>query len=337
MANDMDPQAKAVLDERSGETRPQAHTLSIATYREQFRDLFAHQSNEPVGRIQDFAIPGPDSDVPIRTYHPDSEDRLDGEGQLDHENQLDRDGQRPVVVFFHGGGWVLGDLDCFDNLCTRLTNESGCIVVSVGYRRAPEHPFPAAVTDCYAATEWVAENAADFGGDPDRLAVVGNSAGGTLATVVSLMARDRGGPEIDQQVLLYPVVNAERLRSFESYGTVGSGYWLTMGSMRLFYEAYIEDPVDYRNAYAFPLQADDLSGLPSATILTAGYDPLRDEGGAYADALEADGVPVVRRHYGGQIHDFVGLTDDIDAAAAAIEAIADDLTDAFTAESDVNG
>ncbi|QHS16415.1 alpha/beta hydrolase [haloarchaeon 3A1-DGR] len=326
MATDLDPQAKAVLDERSDETVPRSHTLSVATYRERFRDLFAHQSNEPVGRIQDFAIPGPDSDVPIRTYHPDRD-------QIDGEKQLDGEGQPPVVVFFHGGGWVLGDLDCFDNLCTRVTNESGCIVVSVGYRRAPEHPFPAAVTDCYAATEWVAENAADFGGDPDRLAVVGNSAGGTLATVVSLIARDRDGPDIDQQVLLYPVVNAERLRTFESYETVGSGYWLTMGSMRLFYEAYIEDPVDYRNVYAFPLQADDLSGLPPATILTAGYDPLRDEGSAYADALEADGVPVVRRHYGGQIHDFLSLTDDLDAAEGAIATIADDLTDAFTAAS----
>jgi acetyl esterase len=311
MGEDLHPQARAAIARRSDEALPQSHALSIATYREQFRESLIAQSNESVEAIRDFDIPGPRSDIPIRVYHPGGEDSL------------------PVVAFFHGGGWVLGDLDCFDNLCTHLANRAGCIVVSVGYRRAPEHPFPAAAKDCYAATEWVAANAADIGGDPDRVAVAGNSAGGNLATVVALMARDRDGPDVGYQVLLYPVVNAEPLRAFESYEAYGSGYSLTMGSMRRFYEAYVPDPVDHRNAYAFPLHANDLSGSPPATVLSAEYDLLRDEAFAYADRLRADGVPVEHHHYDTMIHDFVCLTDEIDAAVEGIERIADDLTDAL--------
>ncbi len=311
MDDDIDPQAKAVLEARKSVKLPGGHTLSVETYREQFRDLLATQSSEPVETVRDFSVPGPATDIPLRVYDPG------GCGPL------------PVVVFFHGGGWVLGGLDCYDNLCTRVANRAECLLVSVDYRLAPEHPFPAAVKDSYAATAWVEENAGGLGGDPERVAVAGPSAGGNLATVVSLMARDRDGPDLTHQYLLYPSVNPAGLREFESHRTYAEGYGLTRASLHWFADAYCPDPVDKRNVYAFPLQASDLSGLPPATILSAEYDPLRDEAFAYEKRLEADGVDVSHHHYGTMIHDFLSRTDEIDTAVDGIGTVADDLTEAF--------
>ena len=303
----LDPQAAALLDELATGVSPPSATLSVATGRELLDELFGVEEPEPVGSATDLEIGGPNGPIPLRIYLPVGE------------------GPSPVLVFLHGGGWVRGSLDAYDGLCRRLTNGTGCVVVSVDYRRAPEHPFPAGLEDCYAATEWAAENAADIEGDPDRLAVGGDSAGGNLTAAVALAARDRDGPRIDHQLLVYPAVNPPSVRWYDSYDENGDGYLLTMDSIEWYLEQYTE-PSDVGNAYAFPLRARDLSGLPAATVLTAGFDPLRDEGIAYAERLEADGVDVDHLHYESQIHGFLSLYEHIDAGREAIDEVAARLT-----------
>jgi len=253
---------------------------------------------EPVGEVADRVIPGPAGSIPIRAYWPK---RTAGSG----------DEPLPIVVYFHGGGWVLGNLDTVDGFCRVLTNASGCIVISVNYRHAPEDKFPAAAEDAYAATAWIAQNARSFGGDGRRLAVCGSSAGGNLAAVASLMARDRGGPGISLQVLIVPVTN----HSYDthSYRENADGYGLTKVSMQWFWNHYLASAADGANSYASPLRATDFKGLPPALVLTAEFDPLRDEGEAYAEKLRAAGVPVLYKCYAGMIHMLLGpeSNDDI--------------------------
>jgi acetyl esterase len=222
-----------------------------------------------------------------------------------------------VLVYFHGGGWVIGNPDTHDNLCKALANRSSARVVSVDYRLAPEHRFPAAPEDCYAATCWVAERGAEIGVDGARLAVAGDSAGGNLATVVALMARDRGGPRLRHQVLIYPVTDCDF--DTPSYRDNAEGYLLTRDAMRWFWDHYLPDPDLRTNPYAAPLRAEKLAGLPPATVLTAEYDPLRDEGEAYAARLREAGVPVEATRHHGQIHGFVQLLDVFDAARRAVD------------------
>ena len=207
-------------------------------------------------------IPGPDGPLGVRIYAPDAAAPL------------------PVLVYFHGGGWVLGNLDTSDAQCRSLTNAIGCVTVSVDYRLAPEARFPAAVEDCYAATRWVADNASELGCDSKRVAVGGTSAGANLAAVVPLMARDRGHPSLAYQVLVYPITDGSMDTS--SYRENAEGYFLTAGAMAWFWKHYINDDRDRSHPYAAPLNAADLSGLPPALVITAEYDPLRDEGEAYA-------------------------------------------------------
>jgi acetyl esterase len=230
----------------------------------------------------------------------------------------------PVVVYFHGGGWVIGSIETHDAPCRELANRSGAIVVSVEYRMAPEHPFPAAPEDCYAATAWVADHAAEFGGDPARLAVAGDSAGGNLAAVVALMTRERNGPPLRFQLLIYPAVDARM--GYASIDENSTGYFLTKADMHWFYGHYGADPSDWR---ASPLLAPDHSGLPPALVLTAEYDPLRDEGEAYARKLQEAGVPVTLRRYDGQIHGFTIMTAAVDRACEAVNQAAADLRQAL--------
>jgi acetyl esterase len=208
----------------------------------------------------------------------------------------------PVLVYFHGGGWVLGDHADPDivRTCSYLAAAAGCAVVSVGYRLAPEHRFPTPAEDAYAALLWVSDHAGELGFDPSRIAVGGDSAGGNLAAVVSLMARDRGGPRPVHQMLVYPVID----HSFEteSYRTCGDGYGLATEEMRWFWDHYLRSPADGGDPYASPIRAKDLSGLPPAFVFTAGYDPLRDEGEAYGARLRASGVPTVVSRHDGTIH-----------------------------------
>ena len=310
--SDLDPQAAAMLEELNAGVAPPSSTLSVATGREMLENLFAVEDPEPVGTVTDLEIQGPNGPVPLRAYLPD------GEGPF------------PVVVFFHGGGWVRGSLDAYEGPCRLLTNETDCVVVSVDYRRAPEHPFPAGFKDCYQAAEWAATHAADLQGDPDRVAVAGDSAGGNLAAAVALAARDRDGPDLAHQLLVYPSVNPPSVRWFDSYDEYATGYFLEMDSVEWYLEQYLAGRADVGNAYAFPLRARDLSGLPSATVLTAGFDPLRDEGAAYADRLEAAGVDVERLHYEGQIHGFYSLYEHIDEGWTAIGDAAARLEDGLS-------
>ncbi|MEF8857036.1 MAG: alpha/beta hydrolase, partial [Haloplanus sp.] len=249
----------------------------------------------------DRRISGPSGDVPIRTYDPG---RREG----------------PVVAFFHGGGWMLGGLDTHDALCRALADAAGSVVVAVDYRRAPEHRFPTPLADCYAATEWVATEWAS-----DGLALVGDSAGGNLAAGVSLLAARRDGPAIDRQVLAYPVTN--HAFDTDSYSENAQGYFLTRADMERFWNAYLRSDADGNHPHASPLRAEVPSTLPPTTVLTCGFDPLRDEGRAYADRLDAAGVPTTHRPYDDVIHGFLTMLDDpdLDRAREAIDDIAADL------------
>lgn len=247
----------------------------------------------PVARVTDEDAAG----VPVRVYDPGV-----------HENA-------PVVLYCHGGGFVLCDLESHDGFCRALALATGAAVVSVDYRRAPEHPFPAAPEDAYTALLWAAETFPDR-----RIAVAGDSAGANLATVLTLLARDRDGPRIACQALYYPMLDPTRSRP--SYGENGQGYFLTSDHLRWYWDAYLPDPADRTDPRAAPLAGADLSGLPPAHVVTAGFDPLRDEGLAYAAALTAAGVPVEAHHYAGMFHGFLtmaadGLPDQAEARATA--------------------
>jgi acetyl esterase len=308
----LDPQAAALLEDLESGVAPPSSTLSVTTGRELLEDLFAVEDPAPVGDVTDLEIQGPNGPVPLRIYVPDG------------------DGPFPLVVFFHGGGWVRGSLAAYEGPCRLLTNETGAVVVSVDYRRAPEHPFPAGFEDCYRAAEWATTHAADLRGDPDRVAVAGDSAGGNLAAAVALAARDRDGPAFAHQALVYPSVNAPAIRWFDAYDDYGTGYFLEMDSVEWYLDLYLPRRADVGNAYAFPLRARRLDDLPPATVVTAGFDPLVDEGAAYADRLAADGTPVEHRHYEGQIHAFCSLYEHIDAGRDAIEDVAARLRDALS-------
>jgi len=251
----------------------------------------------PVSRVIDRTVPGPDGDIPVQVFVPDAV------------------GPLPILVYYHGGGWVSGCIETHENACRTLANETPCVVVSVEYRLAPENPFPAGLDDCYAATVWVAEHGAELGGDPARLAVGGDSAGGNLAAAVALAARERGGPAIAYQLLIYPVTD----NNFEtdSYLEAAEGFGLTRDSMMYFWEAYLPNPADAANPLAAVLQAD-LTGLPPALVITAEYDPLRSEGEAYATKLRAAGVPVEHVSYAGQIHGFFNVGTMMTAGDTAV-------------------
>ncbi|HMC68964.1 MAG TPA: alpha/beta hydrolase, partial [Mycobacteriales bacterium] len=229
----------------------------------------------------------------------------------------------PVVVYFHGGGWCIGNITSHDGVCRKLANQSGLTVVSVDYRLAPEHKFPSAAEDCFAATKWVADNAEQLKVDATRMAVAGDSAGGNMAAVTSIMARDRGEPQIAFQLLIYPVIDGTM--SFPSYKENAEGKLLTARDMAFFYDNYAGDGVDRKDPLLSPLYAPDLSKLPPALVMTAEYDPLRDEGEAYADALQQAGVEARSSRYDGMVHGFFGLEAVVPASAAAMEEAAASL------------
>jgi acetyl esterase len=307
----LDPQAQAILDQIAEAGLPQSSDLPVDEARRMMieRRKLVNATPDPVGRVENRAIPGPGGEIPVRIYAPS------GAGPF------------PILVYFHGGGWVLGTLDTHDALCRALTNAAECLVMSVEYRLAPEHKFPAAAEDAYAATRWAASNGDALGGDGSRLAVGGDSAGGNLAAAVTLMARDRGGPSLTHQLLIYPVTD----RSFEtrSYRDNADGYMLSRGDMIWFWDHYLSDEADADNPYASPLRAEDLRGLPSATVITAEYDPLRDEGEAYATRLREAGVSVASTCYPGMIHGFLANLAVIDAGKQAVRASGQALSAAF--------
>jgi acetyl esterase len=299
---------KAVIDLILKSGMPAFHQLSPRDARKLFRDTRPASAPTPpqIGAVRD--LPGP---VPLRLYRP--------AGVADAE-------PLPVYVSFHGGGWVMGDLDTHDVVCRQLAAQSGACVVSVDYRLAPEHKFPAAAHDAWAAVRWIVAHAAQLDLDPGRLAVGGESAGATLAAVVALLARDAGAPAIALQVLLYPVTDLAA--ETRSYAQFADGYMLTRDAMRWFKAQYLAKPEDAADWRASPLRAPSLAGLPPALIITAGFDPLRDEGEAYAERLRAAGVTVDYVCYGGMIHGFVPMGKVIDSALHAVKLIGDSLRQA---------
>ena len=296
----LDPQARDVLDQMAALGGPQLHELSVREARVQSVNMAAMQGTpEPVAKVEDRRLPGPAGAIPVRLYFPVGKEPL------------------PVFVYFHGGGWVIGDIESSDGLCRTLCNAAKCIVMSVDYRLAPEHPFPAAVDDSYHAVLWASENAARFGGDASRIAVGGDSAGGNLAAVVAQIARDRGKPALKYQLLIYPVTDAAC--NTPSYSQNSEGYFLTQAAMRWFWNHYIGKDINPSNPMASPLHAHNFKGLPPALVITAEFDPLRDEGEAYADCLKNAGVPVHLTRYNGMIHGFFTMAGIIDQGRLAVE------------------
>jgi len=267
----------------------------------------------PIYSVADRTIPGPAGALVVRIYRPSAAVNL------------------PVLVWFHGGGWVLGSLDNGDFPCRQLANDANCVVVSVDYRLAPEDCFPAAIDDCLAATQWVAVAADELGVDAARIAVAGDSAGANLAACVAYRAREEG-PKLVYQLLIYPVTDADFARP--SYVENGAGYRLTLDDMQWFWECYTPDPADRTNPHVAPLHAPDLAGLPPAHVITAEFDPLRDEGEAYAAALQAAGVPTEAVRYDGLIHGFYVLptAEPVEDIAAAQQRAAAVLRQAFRVE-----
>jgi acetyl esterase len=295
----LDPQAQAFLEQLAAAGGPPLHELSVAEARQVIVALFGTQGDpELVGAVEERTIPGAGGEMPTRIYMPY------GTGPF------------PVLVYLHGGGWVIGDLEAYDATCRALTNAAGCLVVAMEYRLAPEHKFPAAPEDCYAAICWVAANAVAIGGDPRRLAIGGDSAGGNLTAVVAQIARDRGGPALVYQLLVYPVTNYGY--DTASYRENAEGYLLTKDAMVWFWNRYLRSATDGNNPLASPLQANDLHGLPPAMVLTAEFDPLRDEGEAYAIRLQEAGVPVTLKRYAGTIHGFFSLGAVLDQGKQAM-------------------
>ena len=282
----LDPQAKALLDFLGITTLPGLETLTPEAARDRFRGFTEARkqmgADEYVHSVRDVRIPGLGGEIPIRIYTPAVSELA------------------PVLIYFHGGGWVLGDLESHDHVCRSIANAVQCVVASVDYRLAPEAKFPAAVEDSYRALEWVA--AAELGIDPSRIAVGGDSAGGNLAAVISQMARDRKGPNLVYQLLIYPATDMRM--TAPSIKENADAPLLTSAAMDWFIEHYLSCEQEKSDPLASPLLAADLSGLPAAFILTAECDPLRDEGEAYGRRLEEAGVPVDVKRYAGMPHGF---------------------------------
>jgi acetyl esterase len=264
---------------------------------------------QPVADVDDRDLPGPAGEIPVRVYTPD------GEGPF------------PVVAYLHGGGWVFMGIETHDWICRRLANAAGAIVVSVEYRLAPEHPFPAPLDDCMAVVHWLAEAAADLGGDPARLAVAGDSAGGNLAAAVTFASRAADGPTVTAQALVYPVTDAAC--STPSFVQNAEGYLLTASTMRWFWQQYLGEDGDPDDGYASVLRHADLTDLPPTLVITAEFDPLRDEGEAFAEHLAAVGTRVQLRRFDGMVHGFLGMDALLPEADLAMDEIATFLDEAF--------
>ncbi|MBL8012867.1 MAG: alpha/beta hydrolase [Candidatus Omnitrophica bacterium] len=325
MKSKFDVDMKMILDQYAKFNAPPLETLSVEnarnlpTLKNAVEELMAENPAirattlvkpmpQPV-KISHHLIPGPQGDILARVYIPD------GEGPF------------PVLVYFHGGGWVIANLDVYEPSCRALCKKAKSVVVSVAYRQAPEHKYPAAVDDAYAATQWVIVNASIFNGNPDQVAVCGESAGGNLATVTCLKARDERGRMPAAQVLIYPVIDA-RMKAY-SYKENSDTAPLNSAMMPWFWKHYLQGEIQGLEPYASPIMAQNLSGLPPAIIITAEHDPLRDEGEAYAARLVDAGVPVRGKRYNGVSHEFFGLAGLVHKAGLAVQESADGLREIF--------
>ena len=295
----VDPQIRALLDRGTGV--PATHTLPVAEARRQYEARIALMAPPPqMAKVEERRIDGPGGEIRLRLYTPE------GSGPF------------PLMMFFHGSGFVLCSLDTHDGMCRNLAAGIGCVVVSVDYRLAPEHKFPKGLDDCLAATRWAADHAAELGIDPMRIMVAGDSAGGNMAAVIALRLRDEGGPELCGQMLLYPVTDYHTPGT-PSYAENADGYGLTRDTMEWFWAHYLNRPAEAANPHASPLRARDVTGLPPAYVSSAEYDPLRDEAERYGMRLREAGVPTVITRFAGMNHGFlfwVGIVGGADAAMA---------------------
>jgi len=306
----LDPQIQAMRDQRERDSVPPLYTMSLTEARA--ADLASIRAGggepEPVHEVTDLTIAGPGGALPLRLYRPAGERPL------------------PALLYFFGGGWVLGTVDTADGVSRSLANSSGALVAVAGYRLAPEHRFPAAADDCYAAVRWVAEHAEEIGADPARLAVGGDSAGGNLAAGVALRAR-AGGPALAGQLLVYP--NTDQLADDPSMRAADDPFLFNRHSVDWYRRHYLANPGDAANPLASPLRAQSLAGLPPALVITAEFDPLRDQGEAYARRLAREGVQVELSRYPGMAHGFFTMIGTVDASRAAIEQAASRLREWF--------
>lgn len=284
----LDPQIAAIIEALDG-AFPHVETMTGTGVREVIASRMVPVANpEPVGSVVDRVIDGPGGGIPVRIYHP----ARAGAEPL------------PLLVYAHGGGFVFCGLDSHDGLCRDITNQLGAIVVAVDYRLAPEHGWPTAAEDVYTVTRWVSEHGTELGGDTRSVSVGGDSAGGNLAAVTALMSRDRGGPSLTAQLLLYPMITADF--TTESYRLYGKGYYNPAPALRWYWDQYVPAESDRQHPYASPLHGD-LRGLPPAIVVIAGHDPLRDEGVAFGEALAAADVPTLVRRFDGGIHGFMTM------------------------------
>jgi acetyl esterase len=309
----LNPQVKAILDQMA--SLPRFEDLSVQEARQQTieRTAAGKLPTLPVADVVNRTIAGPGGDLPVRIYTPN------GSGPF------------PLMVFFHGSGFVVCNLDTHDGTCRNLCSAAGCVVVSVDYRLAPEHKFPAGPEDCYAATKWSAEHARELNADPARMVIAGDSAGGNLVAVTALMVRDRGGPSLRGQLMIYPVTDYYK-PGHPSYVDNAEGYGLTAAGMRWFWSHYLKNEAEADNPYASPLRAANLRGLPPALIITAEYDVLRDEGELYGQRLAEAGVPSKVTRYDGMHHGFFQMYGLVDAAKTALDEAAAWLKERFAAK-----
>ncbi|WP_339026598.1 alpha/beta hydrolase [Bradyrhizobium symbiodeficiens] len=300
----LDPDAAAVHKAFQEAGRPAYEALTAPEARAYYSQARFATNPEPpeLARIAPLSIPAPHGAIPARLYVPKEPRR--------------HDGLAPALVFFHGGGWVIGDLDSHDVVCRQLADAGALIVISVDYRLAPEHKFPAAADDANAATQWIAANARDLGIDASRLSIGGDSAGGNLTAVVALAARDAGGPALAGQVLIYPATDFAMTHG--SHSEPETSVLLTHSVIRWFRDHYLNGVADIHDWRASPARAQNLAGLPPAYVLTAGADPLRDEGDEYAARLEQAGVSVTTKHYPGQFHGFFTMGKLLQQANVAV-------------------
>ena len=304
----LDPQIKQVMEDTAALGLPAPYTVSPEEARANAKKRPRSPGPE-VAKVEDRSIPGPDSDVPVRVYTPQG------------------NGPFPILAWYHGGGWVVGDLESADATARDLCVGGECVVVSVDYRLAPDAKFPGPANDCWAATTWAVENAVSINGDASRLAVGGDSAGGNIAAAMCLMAADQGGPEIVFQLLIYPVTDVDF--TTVSYDDNAEGYGLTKVTMEWYWDHYLESMADASNPYAAPLQAKSLAGQPPALVITAEYDPLRDEGEAYAKRLSEAGVATTATRYDGVIHGFFNMNAVVDKSQQAVDEASAALRNAF--------
>jgi acetyl esterase len=302
----IDTVLKGFLDQMAAVPGPKMWEIAPSAAREVFGAMMGlvGPKDVPIGKVQNLTMPGPAGDIALRSYAP-----VAAKGE-----------KLPTLVFFHGGGYVIGNIETHDGLCRMLANESGARVISVEYRLAPESKYPAAVDDAYAAVCWIEANAAELGVDANRMAVGGDSAGGGLAAVVSQMAKEKGAPKIAFQMLFFPVtqIGAET----KSMREFGEGYFLESATLNWFFQHYLAADADRSDPRISPLLAKDLSGLPPAYVMLGGYDPLHDEGLAYAEKLRASGGKVTVADYSGLVHDFIYLQAVLPQAPEAVKAAA---------------